>query len=289
MALYLPSLLLSPAFHSVFVPSHRANTHRRHFDTVLVDDEPAAAQVFDVASPVCKCSSEELEALKAIGGDFANVYGEITERGFRVLAERMRLGKDDVLVDCGSGQGSVVLQAAREYSVRQSVGVEFAASRHSRAAARLACSESDLASRVSLINGDCADEARWAAEGELSRCTCAYMCNVLFDEALNARLKQCVEGCPSIRCVAAYQPWPEGLDGFAAPYEVTCETTWAPLQSTFVQDTSLDRWVAKGGSTLYVYERRGVSFLQLATSREVNFVVVALTVARAIWLYLGEQ
>lgn len=117
--------------------------------------------------------------MKAIGGDFANVYGEITERGFARLAERMRLGTNDVFVDCGSGQGSIVMQAACKFGVRQSFGVEFAASRHRRAVARLereseaSNTASDVAECVRLIQGDCALLARWAAGGELSTCTCA--------------------------------------------------------------------------------------------------------------------
>ena len=89
--------------------------------------------------------------------------------------------------------------------------------------------------------------AKWKGE-ELSECTCLYTCNLLFDEALNARLKQCVEACPSIRCVAAYQEWPGGLEGFAAPYEVRCETSWSPLRSTFTLDPVLGRMVADGGT-----------------------------------------
>lgn len=110
---------------------------------------------------------------------------------------------------------------------------------------------------------------------------------MLFDDTLNARLKQCFESCPSIRCIAAYQPWPDGLAGFTGPYEVhACDTSWAPLQSTLVWDASLGLWVAKGGSTLYVYERR--TPLQRATSREVNAAVLALTLVRLIWLYVGD-
>ena len=52
-----------------------------------------------------KCTRAEHEAMTSIGGGFASKYGEITERGFRSLAERIRLGPDDVFVDCGSGLG----------------------------------------------------------------------------------------------------------------------------------------------------------------------------------------
>ena len=32
-----------------------------------------------------------------------------------------------------------------------------------------------------------------------------YMCNLLFDEALNARLKRCVESCGSIERLAVFK------------------------------------------------------------------------------------
>ena len=52
-----------------------------------------------------------------------------------------------------------------------------------------------------------------------------------------------------------------------------------------------DRWVAEGGSTVYVYERLSwyETFLQRATSREVNLLVLTLTLARAVWLYLQGE
>ena len=63
-------------------------------------------------------------------------------------------------------------QAAREFGVRRAYGVEFSASRHGLAVERLAADASgrDLASRVRLIQGDCADESLWAEGGELSSC-----------------------------------------------------------------------------------------------------------------------
>ena len=260
---------------------------------VMLENEPPAAWRPSISNSLLPCTAEEKEAMTEIGGDFANVYGELTDLGFARLAERLHLGPDDVFVDCGSGQGSIVLQAAREFGVRRSYGLEFAASRHRRAVARLEVEAgdpaSDVAKRVQLIQGDCADAERWAAGGELSTCTCMYTCNVLFDAALNARLKQCVERCDTIRCVAAFQPWPEGLDGFREPYEVLCcETSWAPMKSTQVWDASLDRWVDDGGTAVYVYERGGPTLLQRVTSPEVNFVVLALTLARVVWLWLDS-
>ena len=62
-------------------------------------------------------------------------------------------------------------QAAREFGVRRAYGVEFSASRHGLAVERLAAdaaaaaSGRALASRVRLIQGDCADESLWAEGG----------------------------------------------------------------------------------------------------------------------------
>ena len=236
-----------------------------------------------VTAPLCKLTDDELVAIKAIGGEFVGTYGEITERGFTCLAERLRLGNDDIFVDCGSGQGAAVIQAALEFGVRQSIGVEYAASRHARAAARLEAMDtaSETARRITFIRGDCAYDALWAVGGPLSTCTCVYACNVFFNEVLSARLKRHIEGCGTIRCVAAYQRWPEGLKGFSEPFEVACETTWAPLGSALEFDASTGAWVPQGGSVLYVYERRDANaFVQIATSRETTLVVVALCLAR---------
>ena len=110
------------------------------------------------------------------------------------------------------------------------------------------------------------------------------MCNLLFDAALNARIKRCLESRPSIRCVAALRDadWPDGLEGFAEPYEVRCDTSWSPIRPKLTWDAATGTWEPEGGSTLYIYERREPTLLQRATSREVILVVSALTLVRVI-------
>ena len=227
--------------------------------------------------------------MKAIGGDFASVYGEITGRGFACLAEQLRLGPDDVFVDCGSGHGLAVTQAAREFGVRHSYGVELAASRHEQAVARLAdhAACEGAASCIQMLHGDCADAALWRGGGELSTCTCLYTCNILFDEALNARLRRRIAGCPSIRCVAAFERWPEGLDGFAEPYEMLCETSWSPLRQTRTWDAASGLWEDDGGSPVYIYERSDPSFLQRATSGRLTFVALIVVKLASVCLPLS--
>ena len=93
--------------------------------------------------------------MEAIGGPEAGLYGELTPLGFRALIARLRLGADDTFVDCGSGLSRLVMQAASEFDVHHSIGVEFAASRHELAEELLSRQPAELAARVALIRADC--------------------------------------------------------------------------------------------------------------------------------------
>jgi len=204
------------------------------------------------------CTAEEHLAIKEIGGELASGYGEITVGGLLTLGTVLKLGPNDVFVDCGSGNGRAVVQAARDFGLKRALGIEFATSRHERA---VALGKPEAA--VSFLQGDCADMIRWTEGGELSDCTCAYANNKLFDDLLNARLKACFEECASLRCVAAFTPWPGGLTGFAEPVEVRCETTWSQA------------------SPVYVYERRN-ALLPSWWSGEVEGALVALLLV-VVW------
>lgn len=180
----------------------------------------------------------EKAAVRAAGGYFAGTYGEITSSGFSSLGKRLSLGPDDVFVDCGSGESRAVIQAVREFDVRQAFGIEIVESRHRQAEASLEGDE--VASRVCLLQADCADISLWAPGSKLSGCTCAYTANVVFDAALNTRLKRCFEACDSLRAVAAFVPFEDGLAGFGEPSMVGCDATWS----------------SSSGSPVYVYERK---------------------------------
>ena len=65
-------------------------------------------------------------------------YGEISVAGFAAVLGVMRLERDDVFYDLGSGTGKVVLQAALQTEVGRSVGLELSESRHKYGLAALA-------------------------------------------------------------------------------------------------------------------------------------------------------
>ena len=145
------------------------------------------------------------------------------------------------------------MQAARDFGARNALGVEFAPSRHRLALANLKKEDlsADAAARVCLLQGDCADEALWRLP--LRDATVVFASNLLFDDAINERLKQRLEACDSLRCVACLSLWKDGLAGFDEAYEVRCETSWSVGHTGF--DHQAGAVQPQVGSPVYVYER----------------------------------
>ena len=192
---------------------------------------------------------EEEDEIEAIGGPRASMYGEITPLGFRTLARRLSLGSGDVFVDLGSGLGRVVLQAARDWGVERACGVEYAASRHDLAVEALEEEPTAVAERVCYIRGDCADPQVW--QESLGDVTVAYVANLLFGAELMERTARQLEACASLRTVASYRQWPEGLVGFREDEPERCDTSWKAPDELIVVGASKET----GGSLLYIYVR----------------------------------
>jgi hypothetical protein len=181
-------------------------------------------------------TAEEDEAIEAIGGERAALYGEITTIGFRTLAARVVLSSTDVFADLGSGLGRAVFQAAREYGVTRSVGVEMAGTRHELAVAALDTMP-DIADRVILVEADCSDASLWLPqEGTLAGVTVIFMGSLMFSEELMGRLARVIEASPTVRAVATLKAFPDGQPigaGFREEDKgLICETSWtAPLRA----------------------------------------------------------
>ena len=78
--------------------------------------------------------------------------------------------------------------------------------------------------RFDYCQGDCAEWSLWADGGELSACTCACSCNMLFDDALNARLKRCFKNVRlhGARLAMFFGHQVDGLDDISDPTTVQC-------------------------------------------------------------------
>ena len=73
----------------------------------------------------------ERKEIKSTGG--APTYGEILPSSVRILLSDLKLTKDDVFYDLGSGVGKVPVQVYFESPVKKSVGIEFSSTRHNLA------------------------------------------------------------------------------------------------------------------------------------------------------------
>ena len=160
------------------------------------------------------CASDDEEAtIGAQFGEYAASYGEATLEGTRAILDALDLttlpqaAPDCVFVDLGSGVGKMVAQAALEYAVSRSIGVELCESRHVRAL--LAC-ERLLASldeppavAIELRLGDMmqADEALAAA-------THVYLSSLLFSPNTMLKLAVLLDSAPNLRMVASLQRFP---------------------------------------------------------------------------------
>ena len=142
-------------------------------------------------------SEREQHELGVIGGPNSSTYGEITSQGFEALAQRLRLGPDDNFVDLGSGLGRCTMQAASRVGVRHACGIEYVGSRHRAAVAALTLSSRAMSSRVTYLQGDCADASFWHGDdAPLAGATVLYVSSLLFSTKLMARLaKRISEHC----------------------------------------------------------------------------------------------
>ena len=180
---------------------------------------------------VPKLTTAELRLLQDPSGMRGSTYGEITPSGLRALMASCELATCDSFIDLGSGKGSCVLQAARDFHVRRSCGVELAPSRHRLAVAALAAADADVQARTRFIEGDVGAPSVASELEEDS--TVVWLSNLLFDEPLMRRIGLLLEGAPSVRCVAALRPFTGGLDGFVADeLPVHCEMSWTERSGT---------------------------------------------------------
>ena len=186
----------------------------RHRTTFL---RPAAARLRAAAEELPPLTFDDIATWvkEKSGEDPSLTYGEITPRGFRTLAQRLRLAATDVFVDLGSGHGKAVVQSVAEMGVSAGVGVEIAQSRHDKAEALRATLPTAEAERVTFVLGDCADAAPWTGpRAPLAGATVVYVASLPFDRLLLERVAARLAAAPQLRTVATLRRFPSGMRGF---------------------------------------------------------------------------
>lgn len=207
--------------------------------------------IFSACAQGRSIAKDEELAIRAIGGNLAARYGEITPRGFRTLAARLEIAERDIFADLGSGVGKACHQAVQEYNVRAACGVELSKTRHDRAVEARRALASEDAERIALVNGDCADAALWSV-GALADATVLWICSELMSDGLMRRIGERVSGSAAVRAVATLKPFPGGLDGYARQeLPERCEMSWTAALSNPNEAPAPD-----AGAPVLIYERR---------------------------------
>lgn len=154
-------------------------------------------------------------------------YGELLPIGMLQMGSTARLGSKDCFIDIGSGTGKVALQAATDYNVASSVGIEISPTRHAiaqTALQQLLQTKPDAASRVRLMLGDAMADPE--AKSALRKATVVYSNNLLFGNELNARLAALVHESAA-RVVIVSKPFDGGIVGFTSDYSpIPCPMSW---------------------------------------------------------------
>lgn len=104
------------------------------------------------------------------------VYGEITQKSLEKLFDYLKINKEDILYDLGSGVGKVVLLAAINTPVKKAIGVEISKERFLKAKEALKNAQSfflDIDKRASFINESLLDV-------NLKKASIIYTCSTAF-------------------------------------------------------------------------------------------------------------
>jgi hypothetical protein len=170
---------------------------------------------------LCDLSLRESEPIRAIGGNDADTYGEMTAQGFRTLAGRMGLCPSDNFLDMGSGHGKLVIQACN-FGVASSSGVEISATRHRVAQRMLDASPPRARRRSSVVCGD-------ASTACVDRTTAVFLSNLMFSAELTSRIALQLETGMDIRVIGALVPFaPGSLPSFIEDKSLAmCEMSWS--------------------------------------------------------------
>lgn len=170
----------------------------RVMDFLLFDD-------FDEDRRLYVLPDDEEESLRRVGGEDADVYGELRLDAIEALLSELRLDSSDEVWDLGSGIGKICLQVRLRSDAGHVVGVELSGTRHEEALRLRHLLEPFLRHRGKLP--DLRHGNVLAAELDLSCCTVAIFNCRLFGPAATEQM--CVkfrEHAPQLRAIVATGP-----------------------------------------------------------------------------------
>jgi SAM-dependent methyltransferase len=151
----------------------------------------------------------------------SSTYGELWPSALERLVEKLELGKNDVVLDLGSGIGKVVMQLAMMLPLRRVAGYELVASRHVIASGVLARARARRLVRARRVDLVCGDLMR----ADLADATVVYTCSTAFPDAFMRRLARKLHGLhPGARLVTLQEL--DVLGRFRLEETIALDTTW---------------------------------------------------------------
>ena len=142
---------------------------------------------------------KEVKFIKKNGG--SATYGEITFDSAQELIDYLKITKDDVFYDLGSGVGKFCLHAYLATNVKKSCGIELSGTRYELAVKALnALGEEGLfdpSREITFLNED-------IAKSDLSDATVIFMCATCYsDDLMNILAKKFVDEVgPGLRVIS---------------------------------------------------------------------------------------
>lgn len=142
--------------------------------------------------PTTKTTSAEILRLAK-----SLTYGELHPNSWYRALRCLKLRKEDVVVDLGSGTGKIIVQAALQSTCKKLIGIEILHNRHEEAMcahAKLERSMPRTSARINFIEGN-------FLEANISEATVVYMANHVFEEPLPTNILEKLKTLPSLRAV----------------------------------------------------------------------------------------
>jgi hypothetical protein len=143
-----------------------------------------------VYQDICGFEISKTDAAKVKSSHGSPVYGEITVTSTNKLFSHLKIGKNDVLYDLGSGVGKVIIFAGLFTPVKKAIGVELSKMRHRDSL----CALERAKAYDKKLPARCHFENTNFLKMDLSKASIIYSCSTAFSIAfmrtLTARLAQ---------------------------------------------------------------------------------------------------
>lgn len=157
------------------------------------------------------------------------IYGEITTGALSKLLKDLRLNKNDVFYDLGSGVGKVVMQTALASAVGKAIGVELSETRYENSLLALTRAKTfvpRISSRCRFINDD-------ILRVDLSQATVIYTCSTAFSQKFMRQMLSHIAGFKQKFKLVSLQDLPDNRY-FSLHHKLRLDMSWQRSTAVYI-------------------------------------------------------